>query len=131
MKKLLLILICLFVSFEVKSDDNSHWDLVTIGKESRNKWYITDVMEIENEIHFWLLQNRTDGTSNMSKESINCKTKKITLFQFTSFSKHFGEGEVLASMNYDEIKKSDNSVSYVGPKDTITRFYYNYVCKQK
>ena len=67
----------------------------------------------------------------MSKESINCKTKKITLFQFTSFSKHFGEGEVLASMNYDEIKKSDNSVSYVGPKDTITRFYYNYVCKQK
>ena len=131
MKKLFLVLICLFVSFEVKSDDNSHWDLVTIGKEDRGKWYITDVMEIENEIHFWLLQNRTDGTSDISKESINCKTEKITIFQFMSFSKPFGEGEVLELKFYDEIKKSGSSVSYVGPKDTVTRFYYNYVCKQK
>ena len=131
MKKLLLILICLFVSFEVKSDDNSHWDLVTIGKEDRGKWYITDVMKLGNEIHYWLLKNYTDGSSVMLKESINCKTEKLTKFQFMSFSKHFGEGEVRELMFYDEIKKSGNSVSYVGPKDTITRFYYNYVCKQK
>jgi len=131
MKKLLLILICLFVSFEVKSDDNSHWDPVTIGEKDRGKWYITDVMKLGNEIHYWLLKNYTDGSSVMLKESINCKTEKLTKFQFMSFSKHFGKGEVLESMFYDEIKKSGNSESYVGTKDTITRFYYNYVCKQK
>ena len=130
MKKLLLILICLFVSFEVKSDDHHQWILVTKGKDY-SEWYITDIKKIENEIHYWGLSNLTNGKSDKFKQKINCKTEEMTILQWEFYSEHFGQGEILEIMHYDQIKKDGRSVRYIDNNNTIDRSYYNYVCKQQ
>ena len=130
MKKLLLILICLFVSSEVKSDDHHQWTLVTKGKDY-TEWYITDIKKIENEIHFWGLTNLTNGKSDKFKQKINCETEEMTILQWEFHSEHFSQGEVLEIMYYDQIKKDGRSVRYIDNDNTVDRSYYNYVCKQQ
>ena len=53
----------------------------------------------------------------------------MTILQWEFYSEHFGQGEILEIMHYDQIKKDGRSVRYIDNNNTIDRSYYNYVCK--
>ena len=115
MKKLSLILICLFLSFQ------SHgWELMGMS-DNGNTFFIDRIKRSGNIVHFWSLTNVTDGTSDMFRYRVECISEKMSVIKWIKFSEYFGKGEKLHELGYD-------GKDMYPPPGTILLEYYNRVC---
>ena len=115
MKKLLLILICLFFSSQ-----SYGWDL--IYKNQNGEHYIDKVKRSGDIGYYWGLTNLPDGTSSVVRFEVYCTSEKMRDLKFFQYSDHFGKGTRLHEFG--------GSPNYRFPEPgTIFELYYKRVCK--
>ena len=116
MKKLLLILICSFLSFQ------SHgWEPIGTTGGGENSFYIDKIKRSGDQVYFWSLANNTDGTSDMMRFRVECFSEKMRVVKFLQFSNKWGKGKRLHEGG------GDGRDQYP-PPGSILEKYYNFVC---
>ena len=119
MKKLLLILICLFTSFSVIG-----WELIRDHEESGVQHYIDKIKKKSNNNYFfWYLENQPQGHSILAKHEVNCVSEGVKMLHIYAYSKHFGSGKLIDS----GIPPNANEYLHFPPESIFQRLI-NRVC---
>ena len=131
MKKLLLILICLFYSSDCYSDNK--WKFLSVGENSIyffDSSNITPHHSIENSFSVDMLENyeskSIQSKSSVTTFSINCNKHKVQLVYGIWYSEYMGEGKILTK-GYAEGKYKDKWVT--PPQDSNLNVLVNIVCR--
>lgn len=130
MKKLLLILVCLFYSSDCYS--NNKWKFLSVAEYSTYFFDSSNISphhSIENTFNVDLLENyeakSIQSKSSVTTFSINCNKHKVLLVYGIWYSEKMGKGTIL-SKGYAEGKYKDKWVT--PPQDSNLNVLIKEVC---
>ena len=126
MKRILLIIICLFLSLRTIYGDGFNWKFIAESEDNTSRIYLdkSSVREIDKNRYLWtfvdyLILEKDDNPNIRSVKSFiifNCKRDELKVVTYTAYTKNMLKGKVHDDLIIPDYDMDSFNWNYYGPE---------------